>query len=87
MSLVKKRMAEIHDTMTTAESLVTQIMEKTVSSQNYSEISDVIGLLEIYEATLREKRQLMSLRLRNYYMNQVMDLHRKKPFKAIIIEE
>lgn len=73
--------------MSTAENLVNQIFSNEVNSQTYSELSDIVSLLEIFETSLREKRQLMNLKLRKYYMNQYMELHKKKPFSSIIIRD
>lgn len=87
MSLIKKQMAEIQSTMSTAENLVNQIFSNEVNSQTYSELSDIVSLLEIFETSLREKRQLMNLKLRKYYMNQYLELHKKKPFSSIIIRD
>lgn len=80
-------MAEIHNTMSTAENLVNQIFSNEVNSQTYSELSDIVSLIEIFETSLREKRQLMNLKLRKYYMNQYLELHKKKPFSSIIIRD
>lgn len=73
--------------MSTAENLVNQIFSNEVNSQTYSELSDIVSLLEIFETSLREKRQLMNLKLRKYYMNQYLELHKKKPFSSIIIRD
>jgi hypothetical protein len=73
--------------MSTSETLVNQLLENDVTSQNYSELRDAMRLLEIYETSLREKRQIMSIKLRKYYMNQYMELRKKKPFTSIIISE
>ena len=73
--------------MSTAENLVNQIFSNEVNSQTYSELSDIVSLIEIFETSLREKRQLMNLKLRKYYMNQYMELHKKKPFSSIIIRD
>jgi len=85
MSLIKKHMAEIRSTMFTAENLVNQILKNEVNSQTYSELSDTVNLLEVFETSLREKRQLMNLKLRKYYLNQYLELHKKKP--TIIIRD
>jgi len=87
MSLIKKQIAEIQSTMSTTENLVTQILSNEVNSQTYSELSDIVNLLEIFETSLREKRQVMNLKLRKYYMNQYLELHKKKPFSSIIIRD
>lgn len=87
MSLIKKRVAEIHSNMSTAETLVNQLLENDVTSENYSEMRDAMRLIEIYETSLREKRQIMSLKLRKYYMNQYMELRKKKPLTSTIISE
>jgi len=87
MSLIKKQIADIQNTMSTAENLVTQILSNEVNSQTYSELSDIVNLLEIFETSLREKRQVMNLKLRKYYMNQYLELHKKKPFSSIIIRD
>ena len=87
MSLIKKHLAEIQSTMYTADDLVKQVLENEVNSQTYSELSDIVSLLEIYETSLREKRQLMNLKLRKYYINQYMELHKKKPYSSIIIRD
>jgi hypothetical protein len=87
MPLIKKQIAEIHGIMSSAENLVTQILANEVNSQTYSELSDTVSLLEIFETRLREKRQLMNLKLRKYYLNQYLELHKKKPFSSIIIRD
>ena len=87
MSLIKKQIAEIHGVMSSAENLVNQILANEVNSQTYSELSDAVSLLEIFETRLREKRQLMNLKLRKYYLNQYLELHKKKPFSSIIIRD
>ena len=78
MSHIIEQMLEIHRTMSTAENLAGLILENKVTSQNYQEISDTINLLEMYEAVLREKRQLLNLNLRKYYMNQYLEVYKKK---------
>jgi hypothetical protein len=70
-------MAEINKTLSTSEALINQLLENEVTSQNYSELSEAMKLLEIHETSLRNKRQLMSLKLRKYYMNQYLELRRK----------
>ena len=84
MSLIKKQIADIQDTMSTTEELVNQLLKNEVNSQTYSKLSDAVNLLEIYEISLRKKRQLMNLKLRKYYMEQYLELHKKKPFSSII---
>ena len=87
MPLIKKQIAEIHGVMSSAENLVNQILANEVNSQTYSELSDAVSLLDIFETRLREKRQLMNLKLRKYYLNQYLELHKKKPFSSIIIRD
>jgi len=70
-----------------ADDLVKQVLENEVNSQTYSELSDIVSLLEIYETSLREKRQLMNLKLRKYYINQYLELHKKKPHSSMIIRD
>jgi len=84
MSLIKKQIADIQDTMSTTENLVNQLLKNEIDSQTYSELSDAMSLLEIYETSLRKKRQLMDLMLRKYYMDQYLELHRNKTFSSII---
>ena len=77
-------MAEIHGTMSTAETLVNQLLKNEVTLQNYSDLRDAMRLLEMYETSLREKRQLMNLKLRKYYMNQYMELRKKTSVSMLL---
>jgi hypothetical protein len=78
-------MLEIHRTMSSAENLAGRILENNVTSQNYREISDAVKLLEMYEAVIRDKKQLLSLNLRKYYMKQYFELHEKRESSPEII--
>ena len=66
-------MKEIHGVLSEAEALVNPIIKKEVTPDNYSDISDLTKLLEIFEASFRNKRQLMSIKLRKYYMEQYLE--------------
>jgi hypothetical protein len=71
-------MAEIHGVLSEAETLVNHIIKNEVTSENYSELSDITKLLEIFEESFRNKRQLMSIKLRKYYMEQYIEKHKEK---------
>jgi len=78
MSHITEQMLEIHRTMSKVENLASLILENNVTSQNYREISDTVNLLEMYEEVLRKKRQLLSLGLRKYYMNDYLEVYKKR---------
>ena len=71
-------MAEIHGVLSEAEILVNHILENEVTSENYSELSDVTKLLEIFEDSFRNKRQIMSIKLRKYHMEQYIEKRKEK---------
>ena len=73
--------------MSTAENLAGLIQENKVTSQNYQEISDTVNLLEMYEAVLREKRQLLSINLRKYYMTQYLEVIKKRQSSPEIMRD
>jgi len=85
LSVIKERMAEMHGVLSEAEALVNHLIEKEITSENYSELSDVIKLMEIFEASFRNKRQLMSIKLRKYYMDQYIE-KRKEQMSAHLIK-
>lgn len=87
MSHIIEQMLEIHRTMSTAENLAGLIQENKVTSQNYQEISDTVNLLEMYEAVLREKRQLLSINLRKYYMTQYLEVIKKRQSSPEIMRD
>jgi hypothetical protein len=78
LPLIKEQIAEIQRTMYAMEKLVNQILEQDVNSQTCSDLSDAASLLEIYENSLRQKRQLLDLKLRKHYLNQYLELHRNR---------
>ena len=61
--------------MYATEKHVDQILEHDVNSQTYSDLSDAASLLEAYENSLRQKRQLLEIKLRKHYLNQYIELH------------
>lgn len=85
--MIKKQIAEIQRIMSTTDNLVNQILGQGVNSQTYSEISDASSLLEIYETSLRQKRQLMNLKLRKYYIDQYLELHKKNQSSTVITRD
>ena len=78
LSLIKKQIAETQRTMYATEKLVNQILEQEVNSQTYSDLSDAVSLLEIYENRLRQTRQLLNIKLRKHYLNQYLELRRDR---------
>ena len=60
------------------KTLSTILSDLTVSAENCSEIEDLVSTLEIHENELRQLRQSLTLRLRQYSIEYYFEYLKKK---------
>lgn len=75
---IERSVVELQAIMTRIDMVVDKLAGIDITSNNYQEASDAASLLEILEASIREKRQLIGLKLGEHYMNKYLERHRRK---------